>query len=498
LLLKLGVDPHLAQNSFEYYDVNAGFSCHFDTGTKLSVHYYKGQDMIQVQELSQFSFEGNASRWGNHVLGIQLSHVFSNRFSMLHHLDFSRFDLNSRMNWLANDYQINTDKKTYNYKADFIYLAGSHHLKTGLETSFQKQLPVTIRTETNDGLQTNFRYNRFISGAVYVRDEWEAGPLLLNVGIRTSLYHKLLTHHSSEDFGLSEIDAAKTFIRLEPRLSGRWMLNDESSVKLSAGKHNQYTNRVQLINFGLPMEIFVASSSFIQPSSLWHFSGGYFRSMQNNHWEISAEAYYKSFSNLLEFGGTLNDLFSVTAIEQLMYAGRGYAYGTELMIRKNFGKIAGWINYTLGWNYRQFDDINAGNRFLASNDRRHDLSIIAMYNITPRLNLNATFVYATGNRLNLPRSWYIIDDKVVLEFTGHNAFKMPDYHRLDVSLTYKLPQWQNIHSKLNLSVYNLYNRANPFEVHYSTKAGENNYDYKIAMSYLTPILPAVSWTFHLK
>ena len=105
----------------------------------------------------------------------------------------------------------------------------------------------------------------------------------------------------------------------------------------------------------------------------------------------------------MEYGGTLSDLFSVTAIEQLMYAGKGHAYGTELMLRKNFGKIAGWINYTLGWNYRQFDDINDGKRYLASNDRRHDLSAIVMYNITPQWNVSATFCIATGNRLNLPQ-----------------------------------------------------------------------------------------------
>lgn len=498
LLLKLGVDPQLTQNSFEYYDVNAGFNYYFGAGTKLSAHYYRGQDMIQIAELSQFSFEGNSSRWGNHVLGMQLSHVFSNQFSMLHYLNFSGFDLNSTMNWLANDYRINTDKKSYNYKTDFIYLAGKHNIKTGLEASFEKQLPITIRTESNDGLQTNFRYNRFFSGAVYLRDEWEMGPLLLNAGVRTSLYHKLQTYTSSEDSEPSAIDKAKSYFGLEPRLSGRLMLDDKSSIKLSAGKHYQYNNRVQLINFGLPIEIFVAASSVTRPSSLWHFSGGYFRSLYSNHWEVSAEAYYKSFSNLLEYGGTLSDLFSVTAIEQLMYAGKGHAYGTELMLRKNFGKIAGWINYTLGWNYRQFDDINDGKRYLASNDRRHDLSTIVMYNITPQWNVSATFVYATGNRLNLPRSWYIIDDKVVLEFSGYNAFKMPDYHRLDVSLTYKLPRWQNIDSELNLSIYNLYNRANPFEVHYSTKTEENNYNYKIAMTYLTPILPSISWTFHLK
>ncbi len=496
LLLKLGIDPQLAQNGFEYYDINVGFNYNLGAGTKLSMHYYKGEDRVKVQALSQFAFEGNNSQWGNHIIGLQLSHLFSDKFSMLHYLNYSGFQVNSKMDWLANLYLINTDKSTYNYKSDYIFIANKHLLKAGIEASFGKQLPAIIKT--NDGMETDFQYNQSLTTSVYLRDEWEQGPLLLNAGLRTSLHHKFSQIDEIGESNLDEAYHAKSYLGLEPRLFSRLMLSEESSLKLSVSKHFQYTNSVQLINFGLPLEIFMASSAQIKPASLWHFSGGYFRSIDNNNWEVSAEAYYKSFSNLLEFGGSLNDLFTVSNLEELMHSGIGYAYGTELMLRKNFGKFAGWMNYNLGWNYRQFSDINEGKRYLANNDRRHDLTLVGMYNLSPKLSLSASFSFATGNRLNLPRSWLIIDDKVVFEYDGYNAFRMPNYHRLDVSLSYKLPKWHQIDSELNFSIYNVYNRANPFEVHYSNKDAAHAYDYNFRMTYLTPILPSFSWTFQLK
>ncbi len=207
------------------------------------------------------------------------------------------------------------------------------------------------------------------------------------------------------------------------------------------------------------------------------------------------EAYYKSFANLLEYGGKLNDLMTEHNIERLLFRGRAYAYGSEFMLRKNYGKFTGWFNYTLGWNFRQFDEINNGLPYLATNDRRHDMSLIGIYQVNDKLTLSATYVYATGSRLNLPRSWYIVDGNVVLEYSKHNSFVMPDYHRLDLSFVCKLPVWHKMNSELNISIYNVYNRANPFMVYYKTVADEGNFDYQIKMHYLIPILPSLSWTF---
>lgn len=493
LLLKMGIDPKLSQNNFEYYDINAGLNYRFKNGAKLAAHYYKGQDKVKVQDISEYSFEGNNSHWGNQVLGMQWSQVFSNQFSMTHSLNFSQFNLASDMNWLATNYLIDTDKKTYNLQSDFVYLKDKHQLKAGWIMGFNEQIPITIQADADDELRSQLPYDQSILSSIYLRDVWENGRLLLNIGLRANLYHKF-----PEKSPVSVASQQKTYGGIEPRMAMRIMLDELSAFKLSAGKHYQYTNRVQLINFGLPVEIFTASSERIKPASLWHFSGGYFRSFYDNNWETSAEIYYKTFTNLQEFGGTLNDLITAATIENLLHTGKGYTYGAEVMLRKNYGDFAGWINYTLGWNYRQFDDINNGKKYLASNDRRHDFSAVAMYHINDKWDVSATFVYATGSRLNLPRSWYVIDNKIIFEFSGYNGFKMPDYHRLDLSLTYKLPIGKQIASDINLSIFNVYNRANPFAVYFSTKDREDTYDYQIAMTYLMPVLPSISWTFHLK
>ncbi|MDD2284531.1 MAG: TonB-dependent receptor plug domain-containing protein [Paludibacter sp.] len=496
MLVRLGINPRLAQNNFEFYDTNFGFNYKLSSATRLSGHFYAGDDKLEVSCNDKFVIEDNASRWGNRVGGVQLSHVFTPVFSMIHNLNVSNFYTTSNLNWLNTPYNVNSERTTFNYKSDFMLVADNHNLKTGLDITVANLLPFAFNKETNDTLNSRLKYNQFTDIALYFRDEWEKGPVLINAGIRAAVHLKHPDRPFSTSMALNELMVTeKLYTAIEPRFFSRWLLDEASSVKVSASKHFQFSNRVQLINLGLPVEIFVSASEQVKPSSLWHFSGGYFRSLCDNKWEFSVEAYYKSFANLLEYGGKLNDLMIEDNIEKLLYRGRAYAYGSEFMLRKNYGKFTGWFNYTLGWNFRQFDDINNGMPYLATNDRRHDMSLIGIYQINDKLSLSVAYVYATGSRLNLPRSWYIVDGNVVLEYSKHNSFVMPDYHRLDLSLVYKLPVWNKLNSELNISIYNVYNRANPFMVYYNTVAEGGNFDYKIKMHYLTPILPSLSWTF---
>ncbi|MEA4974824.1 MAG: TonB-dependent receptor plug domain-containing protein [Paludibacter sp.] len=496
MLVRFGLDPKLAQNNFEFYDTNLGFNCKLSPATRLLGHFYAGNDMLEISNNSKFAIEDNTSSWGNRVGGVQLSHVFTPVFSMIHSLNVSNFNMSTNLNWLNAPYNVNSDRTTYNHKSDFILIANNHNIKTGFDLIVTNLLPFAFNKETNDTLNFNLKYNQFTNIAFYFRDEWEKGPLLINAGIRTGVHLKHPDRLYNTSMRIKDLmSTEKLYTAVEPRFFSRLMLNEASSLKVSATKHFQFSNRVQLINLGLPVEIFVSASEHIKPASLWHFSGGYFRSLNDNKWEFSVEVYYKIFSNLLEYGGKLNDLMTEDNVERWLFRGRGYAYGSEFMLRKNFGNFTGWFNYTLGWNFRQFDDINNGMPYLATSDRRHDMSLIGIYQVNDKLTLSATYVYATGSRLNLPRSWYIVDGNVVLEYSKHNSFVMPDYHRLDLSLVYKLPVWNKLHSELNFSLYNVYNRANPFMVYYSTVAEEGNFDYKIMMHYLTPILPSLSWTF---
>lgn len=495
MLIKAGVNEKLAQNNFEFSDTNVGFNYTISPATKLSGHFYTGNDRISISQSVKFSIDDNLSRWGNRVLGLQLNHIFSEKFSMAHNLNATEFYLQSKVNWLTINYSLNSLNRMLNYKSDFIYLLNRHTLKTGLEVSYNQTLPAKITQSDNTlalPLQSELLF-RNSDLTLYMRDEWEQGNLLLNIGLRAALHIPSTFNETLESLQAIKPDL---YGGLEPRFFARWLFDKQSSVKLSATRHFQYLSRVPVVNFGVPLEILVPVSAVGKQSSLWHFSGGYFRNIFENKWELSAEMYYKSFSNLLEFGGNLNDLFSEQQLLTKMYTGKGWAYGAEFLAKKNTGRFTGWLAYTLGWNYRQFDNINSGRPYLATNDRRHDFSMIGMYQLSDRINFSATFVYATGSRLNLPRSWFVVDNKVVLEYSGYNSFQMPAYNRFDIAMNYKLKPFYNINSELNFAIYNLYNRANPFQVYYSTSNVANSMDFKIKMTYLIPILPSLSWTFH--
>lgn len=499
MLVNFGVRPEMAENKVGFSDTNLGFNYRMGS-SRLSGHFYTGLDKVEVQENDKFSLGYNSTAWGNTVASLQFSHIFSENFSMIHNLNFSQFDILSYIDWMTIPYNIGSNSNNLQFKSDYVYLLDNHHFKAGYELSMEKIMPAEIQYE--DGLEDMLlqkRFNQSSFAAFYIRDEWEYGRLLLNIGLRSSFYWR---HPDSFDKALFIFDKRnavdKFYAGLEPRLFARWMLNEQASLKASAGKHFQYVNRAHIVKVGIPVDIFVSASDQLKPSSLWQFSGGYFQSLWDENYEFSVEAYHKSFSNLLEFKGNLTDLFTTENLDDLLTEGKGEAFGLEFSARKNQGSFTAWLNYTLGWNIRKFDEINNGKAFFAHNDRRHDLSLIMMYEINNKLRAGATFVYATGSRLNLPRSWYIIDGKVVLEFEGYNDFVMPAYHRIDLSLNYKLPRWHKIDSSLTLAIYNAYNRANPFQVYYSTLQGEGGeYDYQIKMNYLLPILPTVSWTFRM-
>lgn len=485
MLVKAGISERLAQNDFEFRDTNVGFNYRISSATRLTGHYYAGRDRISIAENEKFMLDENKSSWGNRVLGLQLNHLFSDKWSMLHVVSATEFYLQAQVQWLASAYGLRSKNRELGYKTEVMYAGEHHRIKTGAELSLNETQPAQASVVGNGAMTTELDL-RNADMAFFVRDEWERDQWLINVGLRASMHEAL------------KPAALKPSVQggLEPRVFVRYMVDEQSSIKLSATRHLQYYSRLPLLNFGLPLEVFTPATAVGKTSAAWHYAGGYFRNFANNSWEASAELYYKSFSNLLEFGGNLADLFQTQGPFDKVYTGKGWAYGTELMLKKSAGRVIGWVNYALGWNYRQFDQLNDGKPYLASNDRRHDLSIVGMYALNKRLNLSATYVYATGSRLNLPRSWYVMDGKVVLEYSGYNAFRMPDYHRLDVAMNYHLKPIGKIQSELNFSVYNVYNRANPFQVYFSTSSKQNSYDYRIKMSYLLPILPALSWTFH--
>jgi hypothetical protein len=491
-----GIDSMLTQNKYEFWDANAGFIYNSGPRTKITGHFYSGKDNIKISDLKKLNISGNSTFWQNTSAGIQLNHIFNEKSSMSHQINYSKFQLQSSMDWFSSLENLQSKSENLTYKADFFYISSIHQLKFGTELSYNEAIPDYINSDSIQSIEINREHNVIHTAqlTVYARDELNWKNWQFNFGLRANIYAHIGPYTDFSDNGNNvyrKNSIIKTYSGLEPRFFSRFLLNSHSSVKLAATRHIQYMNQIPVLSLGIPADLQIPASLFVKPQGSWHLSAGYFHNFFDNNWELSTEVYYKTLENQLEFKNGIANTFSNGMLEKNILTGKGWSYGSEWKISKRYGKFTGWISYNLAWSYRQFDQINGGIPYLASNDRRHDLSVIGMYELNNRWSFSALFVYACGNRLNLPLSWYIIDNKYVLEYGKYNAFAMPDYHRLDVSATYKLRKRHNIESELNFSIYNLYNRANPFQVYYSAKV------QSIKMTYLLPIIPSVSWTFSL-
>jgi hypothetical protein len=189
--------------------------------------------------------------------------------------------------------------------------------------------------------------------------------------------------------------------------------------------------------------------------------------------------------------------YKYNEFEQSIAHGIGYSFGAEWYIHKNIGDFTGWLSYTLAWSIRKFNEINDGYYFFGKYDRRHDLALTLQYQVNKLWSISTLFIYSTGNAMTLPAGRYMIQGKIVNDYTSVNSFRMPAYHRLDFSATRTRKVSNKFESSWNFSIYNVYNRANPYYVFFDAKGSLDDYylSVKAKKVSLFPILPSVSWTF---
>jgi hypothetical protein len=501
LLAECGVSKILTNNRYDFYDANAGFSAKLASRTMLKGSYYSGKDMITISDIVKLNFNSSSTYWGNTAYVLTLNHIFNENWSMSHAVDYSLFQLDAKLNLYNSPKNLSTKFGVATYHSDFSYINDVQNIKFGVLLSKNDIYPNTIQSDSTLGLKfgnnSNIIHSNLISG--YIRDEITFGNWLFNIGLRGNYYTHIgpyadMSALPSKIFTANEI--VQTYSSIEPRFFSRYLIDNSSSIKFSISRHNQFLNQVPVLAVGLPIDIQLPASKVVKPQGSWHYAAGFYKNLLNNKWELSLEGYYKTLENQLEYKNGIEATFSNREIEKSLLTGKGWAYGSELKVTKIVGNLTGWFTYNLAWNYRQFDEINNGKPFFALNDRRHDFSLILMYKLNKRLSFSTVFVYATGKRVNLPVSWFVVDMNLVFEYSNYNALPFPPYHRLDVGVNYKLKKWGKVNSELNFSIYNLYNRANPYQLYLGGSTKQNNVNFEVKMAYLLPIIPSISWTFN--
>jgi hypothetical protein len=343
--------------------------------------------------------------------------------------------------------------------------------------------------------------------AAYVQDEFNIGKKIkINAGLRYSLFAQVgpfkhytydANNNKTDSTNYASGEVVKTYGGLEPRLNVRYELTEASSVKASVTKTYQYIHLVSNNGSTLPTDIWVPSTGTVQPQESWQYSTGYFHNFLNNKLETSVEVYYKDMKHQIEYkeGYTPNN---ITEPELNYVFGKGESYGAEFYINKTKGKFTGWIAYTLSWTWKTFKDLNHGETFPAKYDRRHDLSVVASFEMNSRWTLSAIFIYGSGNAITLPTNFYFINGQLTQQYSNINAYRLPAYHRLDLSAVYTPKpktgrKWQG---SWVFSVYNVYNHWNPYFLYVDTE-GSVSQGINLSVKQVTifPIIPSVTYNF---
>ncbi len=504
-------------NGYFFYDVNARANWNIDKKNKLEFTFFNGVDNFSFsnQEARTRTFNTN---WGNTIVALNWETKFNKKLMQRSALVYNQFGLDSKFGFSTLNFVFTSGLKDWQFKSDwqlkqyewlslkwgmqYIYhtfrpgaggvTAGVTNFKTELKDKFAHELAGYVSADIdllpNLNLIAGLRYSHFnqvgpTEEVIYDRDGFPTG--------QTVQYRK----------GQS---IAK-YSNPEPRLSMRWKLSEQRSIKLAYSQTVQYLQLATTSNASFPSDLWVPSSKLIKPGRSQQFAVGYFQNFKQGVYEFSAEAYYKTLQNQIEFKPGANLLLNAN-LENEMIFGKGEAYGLELFVQKKSGRFTGWVGYTLSRTERTFAQINGGKTFPYRYDRTHDLSVVGNYRINKKWEASAVFVYGTGNALTLPvgRFTYNLSYNTTERepiFTNIdiydkvNDFRAPANHRLDISFSYtKRPDKKSRYkSSWNFGIYNVYNRANPFFIYLS--ADEVTQKVVGKKVYLFPIVPSVTWNF---
>jgi len=496
--LKLAKSKDMDNNSLYFYDLNAKLSINLGKRTSLYLSGYHGKDNLKYSDLFHIA-------WGNSTATARLNHQFNDKISSNTSLIYSGFNYQAGVSSQQIDFQVASKIRNAHAKQDFSYYANANNtIRLGLGALAQSIKPANLSSDKIQSVNpTTIENQRGIDLGGYISHEWKPTTdlsLQYGVHVRDFIVLGKRTFYQFDKNGKPVSEKrdnsriAKHYINLEPRISASLVLNEHSSLKASYNRIVQNLHQLTNTTASLPTDQYVLSSVTIKPQRVDQAVLGYFRTFANKQYDFSVEAYYKRLGNQIDIrnGATLQ---AKAYFEGELLFGVGRAYGLEGYLRKNSGRLKGWISYTLSKSRRKFSGINGGNWFNARQDRTHDLSVVANYVLSNNWTLSGTFVFNTGNAVTFPSGKYLVNGKSMFYYTERNGYRMPDYHRLDLSATYDPPKTnKRFHSSWTIGIYNAYNRKNAYTIDFRENKTNPNLTeaYKII---LFGIVPSVTWNF---
>ncbi|WP_299521895.1 TonB-dependent receptor [Winogradskyella sp.] len=502
-----------------FYDLNTKLSYRLNERNSIFLSGYFGRDVFNIQD----SFENT---YGNTVVNFRWNHLFSDKLFSNLSLIYSDYYYGLDLNFVGFEWE--SYIRNFNVKYDLKhYISNNFKLEYGLNSIYYKFNPGEINPNTEDSGINPFKLidKYAFENAVYVDAEHTiSNRLSVSYGARFSTFHRLgqdelNTYENNnpvifnEALGIyekaeptgtenfSRSDVIESFANIEPRLAIAYQLNDNSSIKASYNRMSQYLHLLSNTSSPTPLDVWTPSGKYIEPQLLDQVALGYFRTFKDNIFSLEVETFYKTIQNRIDYIDGA-DLIANNAIEQVILNGEARAYGLEVLLRKNEGRLKGWLAYTLSRSEQRTPGrtpietgINNGEWYKTPFDKTHDISITASYNLNKKWSLNSNFLFQTGLPATFPNGQYEFNGIVVPSYEARNSSRLPAYHRLDLSVNYnpKPDSQKRFKGEWVFGIYNVYNRRNAANITFrENRMSGTNEAVRLA---IFGIVPSVSYNF---
>ena len=502
LFLPLSSNKALQNNRLYFYDINAKINYIINDNNQVFLSGYFGRDV--------FSNQFSRMSWGNGTGTFRWNHVFSKKLFFNFTAVYSDYRyLLGTPSGATNSFDWNADLRDLGIKGDFSwYLNTNNTLHIGGAVTYHMINPGKASGTGSETVFTTIQVpkNYSIESGVYATNEQKFGThLVATYGLRLSLfqnigpgtvYHYTPTHVAIDSSVYKTGVIYNTYGGIEPRIGLMYQFNEKSSVKTSYARTYQYLQLAQNSSAGTPLDIWFPASPNIKPQIGDQVAFGYFRNFRRNTIETSVEVYYKWMQNVIDFKN-FAQLLLVDTLEGQVRTGKGYSYGIEFLVRLNEKIVSGWVSYTYSRSFRQIPEIQE-NPYPAPYDKPNNISVVLNFQLAKRWSISANWVYATGAPVTFPTGRATIAGKIIPIYSDRNAYRYPDYHRLDLSVTFasKEKPHRKFTWDLNFSVYNAYDRHNTWSINFVQDNVDPNTTYAEKI-YLFGIIPSVTFNFHI-
>jgi hypothetical protein len=451
-------------NILYFYDLNMKANYTINAKNKIYLSGYFGKDELGLGDT--FGID-----WGNKTGTIRWNKIMSNKLFLNTSLIYSDYNYNVKLKNGETNFNINSNIKDVNLKQDYTFYADpKNNLRFGFNTILHTITPSTFSGTVTNSLSKQGRNG--LENAIYLSNNYKPNnDLSLDVGLRVSAY----TLMGGDDYNiynnsniqstikLGKTSFGKTYINPEPRFTLNYRITDQNSFKAGYARNVQHLHILSNSTASSPSDQWIGNSYNIKPEISDQYSIGYVNTLNQNMFEMSTELYYKNLQNQLDYvdGAEVNTLADV---ESALLYGVGRAYGFEWLLKKKEGLFTGWVSYTLSKTERKIDGINQNNWYNAKQDRTHDIAVVGIYTINSKWSVSGVFVYNTGDAVTFPTGKYAFQGQTLYQYASRNANRMPDNHRLDISVTYDKKRKKKIQESWNFSLYNVYGRENAYRI----------------------------------